>query len=259
MRAILVDDDPKLVDAFAGLASGISDLEVVGQFTDAPSALEFARNNRFEAVFLDIVMPGMDGLNLALRLREFRSDLLVVLMTEHMGFVRDANRIGVDYYLVKPFGAETLQTMMGKLRLLAQRQEPRVFIQTFGRFLVRLDGQPIRLTGKAKEILALVVTRQGGEVSNEEIYSTLWEGRPYDNDSMGVFYNALRRLRNALEEAGIGNLLVSTGRGQTVDTSLFDCDLYAWRSGTDDPRSTFEGEFLSEYSWGEYLLGGGTP
>ena len=143
---------------------------------------------------------------------------------------------------------------MEKLRLLSARQKKEIYIQTFGRFVVRNKGVPVRLTGKAKEILALVVTRRGKEISNEEIYSTIWEGRPYSNACMSVYYNALRRLKNALRKAGIEGILVSTVRGQTVDTELFDCDYYLWKDKKLESGDLFEGEFMSEYSWGEYIL-----
>ena len=120
--------------------------------------------------------------------------------------------------------------------------------------MVLKDGKPVRLTGKAKEILALIVTRRGWEISNEEIYSTIWEGRPYSNAFMSVYYNALRRLKKSLKAAGIDHILVPTPRGQTVDTSLFDCDYYSWKDDNSDSRDHFEGEFMSEYSWGEYIL-----
>lgn len=255
MRAIIVDDEPLMARKFTRLASEIPDLNVVGQFADAEDALAFARNNEIEAAFLDVEMPGMNGIELAEQLRELRSDILIVPVTAHEGYLFEANQIGVDYYIVKPYTAEVLKTMMERLRLIAGRQSKDVFIRTFGRFVVLKDGKPVPLSGKAKEILALVVTQRGREISNEEIYRTIWEGRPCDNDSMGVYYNALKRLRTALVKAELSELLVPTVRGQMVDTGLFDCDFYEWKDRTMDVRSQFEGEFLSEYSWGEYIIG----
>ena len=39
-----------------------------------------------------------------------------------------------------------------------------------------------------------------------------------------------------------------------INTDMFDCDYYAWQDGNMGPRDKFEGEFMSEYSWGEYIL-----
>lgn len=200
------------------------------------------------------VIRRKSGLELAGKLRDIRDDIMIVFITAHDEYIHEANEINSDHYIVKPYTEETLINVMEKLRLLSARQHKDIYIQTFGRFLVFKKGKPVRITGKAKEILALIVTRRGKEISNEEIYSTIWEGRPYSNSFMSVYYNALRRLNNALKAAEIRDILVSTPRGQTVDTALFDCDYYAWKDKNADPRDLFEGEFMSEYSWGEYIL-----
>lgn len=255
MQAIIVDDEVLMVRKFMRMTEDIADLNFVGSFTSPEDALFFAQDNQIDVAFLDIEMPGMNGIDLARRLRELRQDVIIVFVTAYDSYVHESNVLGGDYYLLKPYSKAMLLTMMEKLRLIAQRQSKDVYIQTFGRFLVKKNGKPIALVGKAKEILALVVTRRGKEISNEEIYRTLWENRPYDNDSMSVYYNAVRRLRKSLQKEGLEDLLVSTTRGQTVNTALFDCDYYAWKDNQRDNRNAFEGEFLSEYSWSEYLVG----
>lgn len=255
MRAIIVDDEPIMTRRFVRLTKSISDLNIVGRFEKPEDALIYAEKNPIEVAFLDIEMPGTSGIQLAEELRNIRANMIIVFITAYEEYIRDSNQIGGDYFIIKPYTESVLKIMMEKLRLLEKRQQKAIYIQTFGRFLVKVRDRPIGLTGKAKEILALVVTRCGKEVSNEEIYATLWEYRPYSNKHMSVYYNALRRLKKALKDEGIQDLLVSTPRGQTVNTELFDCDYYEWKNGRSDFRNRFEGEFLPEYSWGEYILG----
>ncbi len=254
MRAMIVDDEPLMIRKFVRLTEGMADLNVVGQFEDAQDALEYAKNNPIEVAFLDVEIPGINGIDLARELKKIRNNMIIVFITAYDEYIRDSNEIGADYYIIKPYTKQVLEIMMEKLRLLAERQHKDIYIQMFGRFLVKKNGKPVQLTGKAKEILALVVSRRGKEISNEEIYSTLWEDRPYSNACMSVYYNALRRLKNALRKEDIQDILVPTPRGQTVNTELFDCDYYAWQDKNMDTRDSFEGEFLSEYSWGEYML-----
>ena len=119
-----------------------------------------------------------------------------------------------------------------------------------------VKGNPVPLRGKAKEIFALIVTRRGKEISNEEIFRTCWEDRTYSNEKMTVYYNALHRLKNSLAKAGLSDILLSSSHGQMVNTALFDCDYYDWLDQkATRQESSFEGEFLSEYSWSEYLIG----
>ena len=254
MKTIIVDDEPIMLKSFKRLSSGIEGLNIIGEFTYPEEALEYARNHDVELAILDIAMPGMTGIELAGKLKEHRPDMLIVFITAYDNYVRDSNEVGADYYIIKPYRREVIEQMAKRMSLLARNQRKDIFIQTFGRFLVLKDGKPIALSGKAKEILAIVVTRRGKEISNEEIYSTSWEDRPYGNVEMKVYYNALKRLKDALAEAGLSELLRSTTRGQTVNTELFDCDYYAWQDNNMSDRDKFTGEFMSEYSWGEYIL-----
>ncbi len=256
MRAIIVDDEPLMLRRFARLASEIPDLNVVGQFESSDKALNYAADHPFEAAFLDVAMPIKNGVQLAKELRIILPEIIIVFVSAYDNYLLDFNSIGGDYYILKPYNKEILEMAMERLRLLLHRQKKEIFIQTFGRFLVLRNGKPLPLSGKAKEILALVVTRRGKEISNEEIYSTIWEGRPYGNVEMTVYYNALRRLKQTLREERLENLLISTQRGQLVNTSLFDCDYYAWQDKNNSAGNRFEGEFMSEYSWGEYILAG---
>ena len=254
MKTIIVDDEPLMLKSFKRLSSGIESLNIVGEFTFPEEALDYAQSNEVNLAILDIAMPGMTGIELAEKLKANRPDILIVFITAYDKYLRQSNEIGADYYILKPYKRETIEQMAERMELLSRRQRKAVFIRTFGRFLVTKDGKPVALSGRAKEILALIVTRRGKEITNEEIYRTIWEDRPYGNIEMKVYYNALKRLKDSLREAGLSDLLQSTAGGQTVNTDMFDCDYYAWQDKETDERARFTGEFMSEYSWGEYIL-----
>lgn len=253
MKAVILDDEPLMLEAFVRMSKNIKDLDIIGRFEYAEDLIEFSKKQSFEIVFLDIELPGINGIECAKILREGMSKLLVVFISAYDGYVRESNQIGGDDYLVKPYTEETIEKTMEKMRYLIQRQKKSIYVQMFGRFNVMKDDNPIPLRGKAKEILALILVKCGKEISNEEIYRTIWEEREYSNENMKVYYNALKRLKDSLEKYDIQNIIYSTPRGQMANTKAFDCDYYSWK----DKKNTeqFEGEFLSEYSWGEYILG----
>ena len=254
MKAIIVDDEPLMVRHFVRLSAGIRDLNIVGEFETPAAAIEFASRTPPDVAFLDVAMPEVSGLDLAKALRRIRSDIIIVFVTAYDEYLWDFNQIGGDYYIMKPYSKATLTMAMDRIRLLATRQTKPLYVQTFGRFTVFRDGLPIPLTGKAKEILALLVVKRGKELSNESIYNTIWEGRPYSNTHMSVYFNALRRLKSCLQAHRADQMLLSTHRGQMVDPTVFDCDYYAWQDNNLGKRDRFEGEFLSEYTWAESFL-----
>ena len=74
MRAIIVDDEPVMTRYFARESEGIPELNLKGSFTSSEEALRFVADNPVEVAFLDVEMPDMTGLELALKLRDLRSD-----------------------------------------------------------------------------------------------------------------------------------------------------------------------------------------
>lgn len=255
MRAVIVDDEPIMIRSFKRHTRNIENFEIVGEFEDSLDARDFIISNQVDAVFLDIEMPELTGIQLAHQIKEIKPDVLIVFVTAYDNYIKESNAIGADYYIVKPYSDGTMENLVKKLnKLMPQKEAKRIFIRTFGRFAVLVDGKPISLVGKTKEILALIVSRRGREISNEELYTTIWENREYDNVHMKVYYNALKRLRDALGKAGIEDLLISGSRGQTLNLDVCDCDLFSWIKGEKEGRNEFHGEFMSEYSWGEPLL-----
>lgn len=255
MRAIILDDEPLMISSFMRLSQNIKDLNVTATFEYAEDVIAYAETHSFEIAFLDIEVADMRGIECAKILKEKIPELLVVFISAYDDYIRDSNQLGGDDYILKPYNEEILEKTMKKMRLLVRRQKKTVQVQMFGRFVVMKDGIPIKLNGKAKEILALILVKRGREISNEEIYSTIWEQREYSNDKMKVYYNALKRLKDHLKEYGLENLIFSTSRGQIANVEMFDCDYYSWLDGNSESEEEFKDEFLTEYSWGEYILG----
>lgn len=255
MKAVIIDDEPIMIRSFKRHTQDIPDFEIVAEFEDSLDARDYIVANPVDAVFLDIEMPEMTGLQLATQLKQLKPEVLIIFVTAYDQYIKEANAICADNYIVKPYSDATMAGLIKKLqRLLPEPETKQIFIRTFGRFAVLKDGKPISLVGKTKEILALVVSRRGREISNEELYTTIWEDREYDNTHMKVYYNALKRLKDALAKAGISNLLISTSRGQMLNTEICDCDYFAYLAGSREEKYAFQDEFMSEYSWGEPLL-----
>ena len=138
----------------------------------------------------------------------------------------------------------------------AQQAGKRGVIRTFGYFNVIIDGQPIAFQHeKAKELLALLVDRQGKFVSSSEIISCLWEDEPVNDNTRSRCRKAMFYLREILEKYGLEDLVESTSKGyRRIRTEMIDCDLYRYLDGEAAFVRAFRGAYMADYSWAEQTL-----
>ena len=255
LKTILVDDELWMLQQFREECSGLSEIEIVGEFSFAQDALDYAQDNPVEFALLDIEMPGMNGIELAKELRKLYPEMIVVFVTGHLEYLSDFIDMKADYYVLKPYGKEEVRDVLERARLYAARLKKRVVITTFGPFTVFVDDKPLHFSSsKAKELFALLVQKQGAVLTPQEALDCIWEGREYDKGDTSVYRVTLTRLRDILSDAGIGDILQSTPRGRYLDVRKYSCDLNDFINGDEEARRRFNGQYLPEYSWGESTL-----
>lgn len=93
MRVIIVDDERLALRQFEMETEDMPGVEVAGAFTNPVDALAYVQEHPVEAAFLDIAMPGMNGLALAEKLREIRPDLVVIFLTGYEQYTLDALKV----------------------------------------------------------------------------------------------------------------------------------------------------------------------
>ncbi|HTR33993.1 MAG TPA: response regulator transcription factor [Gaiellaceae bacterium] len=214
MTILVVDDDSGLRKALRRvLVSHGFDVEVA---EDGAEALARIRVRSFDAVVLDVMMPGSDGIEICERLRAERNELPVLMLT-----ARDAIRdrvagldAGADDYLVKPFANEEL---VARVRALLRRAG--VGAERLGFADLELDlltrearrgGRAIELSRIEFELLELFLRHPRQVLERPLIYERVWG---YDaslsSNSLDVFVGHLRRKL----EAGGEPRLIQTVRG----------------------------------------------
>jgi two-component SAPR family response regulator len=152
---------------------------------------------------------------------------------------------------MKPYDAQAIKKAYDKAMLVRDEvEENHVFIKTFGYFDVFVDGKSVAFTSaKSKELLALLVDRNGGVVSTEQAISVLWEGRKYDETVQSLFRKVLKALRVSLEEAGIIDILVDNRNQRSVDKTKFACDYYTLIEKGKNENTKFFGRYMEQYEW----------
>lgn len=254
MRVMIVDDEKLALQQFMLETADMPDVETVGAFTNPFKALEFVKEQPVETAFLDIEMPGMNGIELTEKMREVQPDLVVIFITGYENYTLDALKVKADYYLTKPYDREDITEVLERARLLSARQKKRVYIRTFGRFNVFIEGKAVHFpSAKAKELLALCVDHRGGMVTIEEAADKLWEDRAYDNRVKNLYRKAVMQIRQVLAEHGVEDFFSGSRGACQIDARKVDCDYYELLKGNAEAQRVWKasGQYLQEYSWAE--------
>lgn len=198
MRILVVEDDPRLQ---ALIARGLREESyAVDTVENGHDAITQAAVNSYDAIVLDVMLPGLDGLQVVQRLRERRIHTPVLMLT-----ARDtvADRIagldaGADDYLVKPFDFGEL---LARLRALLRRPEAvqpmRVQVADLEidmqAHTVHRSGVALTLTAKEYALLELLARHAGHVVSRADIVAHVWDDNhdPFSN-AVEVYVNRLR-------------------------------------------------------------------
>ncbi len=215
MKILVVEDDAKMAELLRrGLAS---EGHVVTVATDGSIGLVEAQSHSFDAVVLDVMLPGLDGLAIAKRLRSAGNRIPVLMLTARdaaADIVRGLD-VGADDYLTKPFSFEVLSA---RLRVIARRIafESGPVLQLADLTLntqtheVHRGGKPIVLTRTEYEILEHLMRRAGRIVSRDSLIEAIWGvDREVGHNTVDVF---IFQLRSKLEASGASRL-IQTVRG----------------------------------------------
>jgi two-component SAPR family response regulator len=247
-----VDDEPLAIRKFELILQqfpGITDCHTCQM---AEEALAYARENRVDVAFLDIEIPGMRGLDLAKALRGLNENLHVFFVTAHDQYALEAFDVDALGYLLKPYGKDALGKAIERARRMRVMPEKAVYVQTIPNFDVYIDGELLPISSpKPKELLALLVDRNGGAASSRQAISLLWENRPDDEKTKALYRMTCKRLREILTHAGIGFILGAEGPLKFIRPDTFACDYFRFLRGDQETVAKYNGQYMAEYSWAE--------
>lgn len=215
MRLLVVEDEKRMAEL---LRKGLEEEGyVVAISTDGPTAFEMAQASEFELILLDVMLPGMDGFQVAQRLREKGNRVPILMLT-----ARDATPdvvqgldLGADDYLTKPFSFEVL---LARIRALLRRgpasQSVRLRVGDLeldpGSHEVTRGGEPIHLTRTEFNLLEYLMRRCGQVIPRDTLIEAVWG---YDRNIESNTLDAFIRLLRSKVEGDSEPRLIHTVRG----------------------------------------------
>jgi two-component system, OmpR family, response regulator len=199
VRLLVVEDEGRLG---AALKRGLTaEGMLVDLATDGPAGLEAARYGDYDAVVLDVMLPGMSGYNVVRTLRTEENWVPVLMLSAKDGEYDQADGLdyGADDYLTKPF---SFVVLLARLRALVRRNMPaRPSILAVGEVTldpatheVELAGTPVALTPREYALLEYFLRHPGRVVSKTELLDNVWDAtEDTDANAVEVYVGYLRR------------------------------------------------------------------
>lgn len=207
MYTVLICDDDQAILESLEIYLHLEGYEVV-KATNGEEALAAARAHEIHCIILDIMMPGLDGLNATLQLREFHNVPIILLSAKS----EDTDKItglsfGADDYVTKPFNPlELMARVKSQIRRYATlgSMETRENVLTTGGLSldpeakeVMLDGEAVHLTATEYGILELLMKNMGRVLSTNQIYEAVWNEPAFSSEKTVTVH--IRRIREKIE------------------------------------------------------------
>jgi DNA-binding response OmpR family regulator len=223
-RIVIIEDDPTLREALR--YNLVSEGYEVVTAEDGIAGLELARDANPDVVLLDLMLPGMTGLDVCRSLRQGGSVVPILMLT-----ARDTEmdrvvglEVGADDYITKPFSMrELLARVASMLRRIdmdrsAAHHEDELELMEFdglsidvGRRQVLVDGEPVELRHREFDLLAYLASHPGRPFTRDSLLSDVW-GYDYLGDSRTVDVH-IRWLRMKIEKEPSHPTRLVTSRG----------------------------------------------
>lgn len=257
MTIYIVDDEKLAAHSLEKtIREVLGDEHNIMLFNRSTDALE-QRKAPPDMCFMDIEMPGMNGMEAAKALKKLYPEAIIIFVTAYSDYALKAWSLGVDGYLMKPVSMEDMSSLLDRLlskRDGSQDAADRLTVVCFGKFEVFYKGKIVGFKRtRAKEMLAYLISARGAGVSTGELCGVLWDDASDIRLKKTYIRQYAQSIREALSGIGLEDILIHNRDSYAVNTSLIDCDYYRYMSGDYDENDAYNGEFMTQYEWSELV------
>lgn len=255
MRILCVDDERLALQLLEqSVKKAKPDAEVLA-FKYQDELIEEAAQNGCDVAFLDIHMRGMNGVEVAKKLKEINPKMNIIFVTGFSEYTGDAMRLHASGYIMKPVTKEKVEAELADLRFpVVPKAGALLRVQCFGNFDVFTpDGVPVRFErSKSKEVFAYLVHRHGSSCSKKEIAAVLFEDMPYDSKQQTYVQKIMTALSKSLKSVGAEQVIIKSYNNISVNVNLIDCDYYRFEELDAGAVNAYQNEYMSQYYWAEF-------
>ncbi|KAA6449703.1 response regulator [Bacillus swezeyi] len=240
MKALIVDDEELALIHFKNMLERTNFFQSIETFQDPVEVREHPAIQGADVVFLDIEMPGINGIELAEAIQSMNENIQVVFITAYNEFAIKAFELNAVDYLLKPVDAVRLVKTIERIRensmlkASAENAGGNFFIQCFGnlQFHQTVEGVktyiPVKWrTSKAREIYAYLLHHQGHVVSKDVLIDLFWTNHDISKASTQL-YSAIYQIRILIGRLPFSQSIEKTDTGYVLRMADVKVDVVEW-------------------------------
>lgn len=250
MKILLVDDEElQLIRLTNEAKKVLSEETEIYSFLNPLEALKKVKDLKIDIAFLDIEMPGINGINLAKELKKINPTINIIFVTAYNSYALDAYKLHASGYLTKPVSASKIKEELELLRHpIPLKEEKKLQIKCFGNFEIFYKGEPLKFSyQKSKEVFAYLVDREGSLINVNELNAVMWE-----EDHKSYLRNLIADIQQTLKAIDCSDVLIKKHNGCAIDVSKVDCDAYKYKENDPDAIRMYRGEYMIQYPWASF-------
>lgn len=246
MNILLVDDEKLQLTRLKECVKAVLNDAIFFSYTNPLEALEENKKTDFDIAFLDIEMPGINGISLAKSLKNNNPKINIIFVTAYNNYALDAYKLHASGYVTKPVNKEKIKEEIEGLRYdIEIKPTKKIQIKCFGNFEIFYQGIPLKFKyQKSKELFAYLVDREGSSINVNELNAILWE-----EDHPSYLRNLISDIQSTLKKINASDVFIKKYNECSIDVSKVDCDAYEYKNNNPNAIMMYRGEYMVQYSW----------
>ena len=199
-----------------------------------------------DIAFLDIGMPGINGIQLAKKMKSIKPEIKIIFVTAYDDYALEAYKVHASGYITKPVSEERIKEEISELeKTVDLTPTKKLQIKCFGNFEIFYKGEPVKFSyQKSKEVFAYLVDREGSLININEINAVMWE-----EDHKSYLRNLIADIQQTLKSIDCSDIFIKKHNGCAIDTSKVDCDAYEYKKDNPNAVRMYRGEYMIQYPW----------
>jgi len=246
MKILLVDDEELQLVRLEKACKGVLPDASFILFRNPLKVLEDKGIKNVDIAFLDIEMPGINGIQLAKKLKAINPLIEIIFVTAYDSYALEAYKLHASGYVTKPVNEEKIKEEIEELnKVVKLAGSKKLQVKCFGNFDVFYKNKPLKFAyQKSKELFAYLIDREGSSINVNELNAVLWE-----EDHKSYLRNLFSDIQKTLKAIECEDVLIKNHNSYSIDVNKVDCDAYEYKKDNPNVTRMYRGEYMAQYSW----------